>query len=683
MDFNALFNPTSIAVVGASRDPNKIGSAILKNLRITYRGKIFPINPFTEELQGVKTYKNLGMVKEPIDVAVIAVPANGVLGVLKQAEKKGVKFAVIISAGFKEVGPEGAKREEEIKRFLVGKKMRVIGPNCLGIMNMDPPYNATFIDPIVKPLEGNAAIISQSGAIMSAMIDAAIDKRIGFSKMISVGNAVDVDEAELVHALTDDPNTNAIFLYLEGLINGREFLRAAAKASETKPLLILKGGISTDGSRAVISHTGSLSGDNTVYEAAFKRVGAIKVKDMETALLLLRDAPKIRIKSNEIVILTNGGGNGILATDSLSETGLTLAKYNNNTIKELERVLPRGTEIGNPLDIRGDASQARYRDSLKSVARMNKPVIVLFSPQEVAMPIETAKEIINVSAEFSDVTILAAFMGGTRVEKSRLLLLENMVPVYSFPDEPVKVVDALYKYGLYRPPSFSTYEKTKISITKLSPKTNLFGLKAATFLKGLGIDITKGVYIKGQKDAKAAIKEIGFPCVLKIYSGEAPHKNRIGGVVTNIINETELNKAFGTIAEAAKINKVPLQGYELYKHIENSTGIEIILGGHKDKQFGTVVGIGVGGVNVEAINQMFHMIAPITDEDVNAFKESGIAKIVAASGSPQAVNTLIDSAIRLAKIMDKYERITDIDINPVVIKDNTTSALDLKIFVRA
>ncbi len=506
-NFNRLFNPDGIAVIGSSRDPGKVGGVILKNLRITYRGNIFPINKESNEIQGLKAYPKVTAVKENIDIAVIAIPAEGVLDVLKNCEKKKIGFAIVISAGFKESGKEGALLEEGIKRFLKTAKIRVIGPNCLGVINTNPYYNTTFIDPNSKPLEGKTAFLSQSGALLSAIIDDATLDKIGFSKIISVGNSVDINEAKFIDMLKDDENTGAITLYLEGLEDGREFIKSALEASKKKPIIVLKGGKSKSGAEAVSSHTGALAGNDIAYELAFKKAGIISVENIDDLFNFMRDAPTLRVKNDEVIIVTNAGGGGVITTDALYAAGLKLAKLSTNTTNELSKILPKEANIHNPIDVLGDAAPDRYKDVLNVISPLNKPVIVIFSPQKMSLPIETAKEISEIHLQNRDLPMLSVFLGGARIAKAKRFLREVNLPVYSYPHEAVDMLKELYTYSTFSQPAYSISSKIKSKKIKLNLKENLFGIDAKLIFDKLGLKTANGIKVKTEAELMKAAKK--------------------------------------------------------------------------------------------------------------------------------------------------------------------------------
>jgi acetyltransferase len=682
MDSSRLFAPESIAVIGASRDPNKVGSVILKNLRITYRGKLFPVNKNANEIQSIRAYSKISEIKDTVDIAIVSIPAEGVLQVLKECERKKVKFAIVISAGFKESGPDGAKLEQDIKKFLKTAKIRVIGPNCLGIINTNPSYNATFIDPNSKPLEGKTAFISQSGALLSAIMDDATLEKIGFSKIVSIGNETDISAAEMLQVLSSDEKTSAITLYLEGIENGQEFIKSALEVTKKKPIIVLKGGKSKVGATAVSSHTGALAGDNISYELAFKRAGVVSVTNIDDLFNFMRDAPYLKIKSDEVIIITNAGGGGVITTDAMSEAGLKLARLSNNTTNELMKVLPKEAAIHNPIDILGDATPERYKETLEVVSKLNKPIIIIFSPQETSMPIETAKEISEIQLQNKDLPILPVFMGGTRVEKARRFLRENGLPAYNYPNEAVDIIEGLYKYGSFSIPTYSTYDKVKFKKMTLKLKENYFGLDAKGIFDKLGIKTAYGISFKTESELEKAARTTGYPCVLKIGSNTIAHKGEVGGVIVGIKNPEELHKAFIAVKTKAAENHLKPTHYELYKdvNVSEKRHVEILLGGHRDDQFGPLVAVGLGGEYANLLKETVFLLAPLSDNDITEFKSSKIGKLLLAAAKHKVFDEIIEYTIKIAKFMESNPCIKDIDLNPIFLFDDEAIATDFKIF---
>ncbi len=683
MTIEKILNPESIAIIGASRNPNKVGSAILKNIRLSYRGKIFVVNPFADEIQGIKSYKSITNIKDKIDVAVISIPADKVLKALKDCEKKKVGAAIIISAGFKEIGKAGEKREAELKSFLKSSKIRVIGPNCLGVINMDPMANMTFVDPNTKIFKGSTAFISQSGALLSAIVDDASANDIGFSKIISVGNAVDIDEADLIDYLREDEKTKSIVLYLEGLVKGEKFLRSLKEATKKKPVIILKGGRSNKTSSAVMSHTGSLAGDYKAYELAFEEAGAITVSNVDDLFNFMRDAAKFEIKTDEVVVATNAGGGGVITSDHINEQGLKMAQIGDKTVIDLSKILPAESNLHNPIDMLGDAAPDRYKDTLEVVSELNKPTIVIFSPQEMSMPMETAKVIYDTHLNKSNLPLFSVFLGGTNVEKARKFLVERGLPTYEYPNEAVDIISGLYFYYSHKFPTYNRYKKEKAKTVPFKNKVNSFGMNAKLVFDKIGIKTVTGMIISKENELKKAAEKIGYPCVLKISSHTVAHKNKIGGVVTEIKDYTELEKAFKSLNQIIKDEKLTDAKLELYADATNGkkNTVEILLGGHRDLVFGPMIALGIGGVYANEINEIEFALPQISDQKIEELSDTKVGKLIISAGGNQMLDEFIGYIIRLGKFMEENKNVKDIDLNPVIISGNGAMAVDFKIFV--
>jgi acetyltransferase len=683
MDIKGFFEPNSIAVVGASRDPNKVGSAVLKNLIITFHGKVFPVNPFVDEIQGLKAYKSVLSVKEKIDIAVIAIPAQMVLTALKECEKAKIPLAVILSAGFNEIGGEGTKREEDIKKFLSKAKIRIIGPNCLGIINTDPNFNATFLDPNSKVIKGNAGFISQSGALLSAVVDDASTNNIGFSKIISIGNATDISEADIVESFKTDEKTKVLALYLEGLNNGKDFLKAGMSFSQEKPLLILKGGKFKSTSTAVSSHTGSMAGDYKAYELAFNRIGAISVENIDDLFNFMRDAPNIKINSDEVIIATNAGGAGVVTTDHIVNSGLKLAKFNDKLLNELSKALPKEANIHNPVDMVGDATPERYRDTLEILVQQNKPIIILFSPQEMSQPLETAKQIYETHLRHPSVPFLSVFLGGARVDKARKFLLERNMPIYEYPNEAVFMVKGLFTYYSHRAQTFKAIGKEKARYRDLKIKSDVFGIDAKKMFDSIGIKSVEGLKFNSPKDLEKIVSKIGYPCVLKIESNGLAHKNKVGAVILGIKDSKTLDEAFLKLSKIVKEQKINKASFGLYEDV-NKFGedkLEILLGAHRDPQFGPMLAIGLGGIFANEINETMFFLSPISDQDIEELKASKLGRVIKEFSNDNVLDDLVGYIIKLDKFMNANSNVKDIDLNPIILLKDKLFATDFKIFV--
>ena len=683
MNLSRLFEPESVAVIGASRDPNKVGSAVLKNLKLSYKGKIYPINPYADELDGFKTYKSVLNVPWKIDVAIVAIPADGVIDSLKQCEKKKIPFAVVLSAGFREMGGDGFEREAALAKLLEKSGIRLIGPNCLGIINTDIGLNATFIDPDSKVIKGSAGFISQSGAIMSAVVDDASMNKIGFSKVISIGNATDIDEADIIDYLAEDEKTKMLSLYLEGLSDGHKFMKSAAGFTSQKPMVVLKGGKSKASSGSVSSHTGSMAGNYKAYELAFGRSGAISVDNIDDLFNFMRDAPKLKIDSDEVIIVTNAGGAGVITVDHIAATGLKLASFSDSVLSSLRDFLPREANTHNPVDMVGDATPERYKTTLQLLVKQNKPMIILFSPQEMSQPIETAKQVLEVHGKHPDVPMLCVFLGGSRVATARKLLMDGGMPVYEYPNEAVSVIKGLFSYSSHRKQTYSEYSREKLTVKNFNVNSSLFGLGAKKIFDSIGMSSVNGVAFSSKQSMGKALAAVGYPCVMKIESNNVPHKNKIGAVVVGINNKDEAASAFSRLSKVASTNRLKKASFGLYEDANKfgETKIEVLIGAHRDPQFGPMVAVGLGGVFANEIEDTSFLLSEISDSDISELKESRIGRILSGATDEKTFRQVLRYLVIVDKFMVSNESVKDIDLNPLFLFRDRIVATDFKIFV--
>lgn len=673
MDLEKLFRPSSIAVIGASRDPNKVGGVILRNLKQTFKGPIYPVNPNADEIQGLKCYKSVRELKGKVDLAVIAVPAPIVLQVLKDCNYAGVKFVIIISAGFKEIGEKGAKLEEQIKQYISRTNMHVVGPNCMGIIDLNTPYNATFVETSGQLKRGRISFISQSGALLSAVVDIASDKQIKFSKIISVGNAMDIDEADVLDYLAEDPETGAIFLYLEGVTNGRKLLKSLEHASRRKPVFVLKGGKSDKGSEAVKSHTGSIAGSYLAYQLAFKKAGVSELESVDDMFNLMRDITIYSFKNKDVVIITNSGGAGVITADKIRAEGLELAKIDEKLKDKLSKILPEESNKNNPIDVLGDATPERYEKVLDLLLPLKLPTIVIFSPQEMSDPIGTARVILAKQKEYR-APVFAVFLGGSKLSSAMNILIENNIPTYTFPEEAVDVIKAIST-------SYSKEFSEEIKIKPISIKISDFGIKALKVFESLGFTVPKYAEVKS---LDKVAKYIGFPLVLKVNTPEIPHKSKEGLVKVGINSIEEMKKAIAEFQKILKKKGVKTYKIEAYEDINkiDEDKMEILLGVHKDPQFGSILIIGLGGTITNIINETFPILYPLTRKDLKDFENSKIGRAIAAFSSEETLKK-IEEYIKKVLAISIGSDIADIDLNPIVLTPSgKLILLDAKIYGR-
>ncbi|EHP86582.1 acetate--CoA ligase alpha subunit [Methanotorris formicicus] len=677
-NFDAIFNPKSIAIIGASNTEGKVGYSIMKNL-MSFEGRLYPINPKYDEIFGLKCYKSILDVDDEVDLAVIVVPAQAVPKVMEECGEKGVKGAVIISAGFSEVGNCGL--EEEVKKIIKKYNIATIGPNCLGIMNTYNNLNATFGK--IFPNKGNISIISQSGAVLTAILDISPLLNLGFSKIISIGNKIDVQESDLMEYLMSDETIEVVVLYIEG-IKDRGFLNAVKKLSKVKPIIALKSGRTEEGSKAVSSHTGSLAGSDEIYSAAFKEGGILRAETFEELVNLMHIfSTQPLMESNEIGIVTNAGGFGVMATDMCEKYGIKLANFEEKTKEKLRKKLPKTATISNPLDIIGDADTERYKNAISSLMEDKNVngLLIILTPQEMTKPLEVAEEIVKLKSNKKP--IVTSFVGGVSIKGAKSYLRKNGIPSYITPESGVEALSYLYKYSKMKTKEdWDEYlEKVKEEFEEIKNNNketieklfaNLNEYTAKKFLELHGIKIPRGYIAKNKEEAIRYAKELDR-FVMKIVSPNIMHKSDAGCVV---INPDDVGEAFETIINNAKKyfedNEIEgiIEGVLIEEFVD---GLEIIIGGKRDDIFGPVVMTGLGGVFVEVLKDVSFGIYPITKEYAyEMLKSLKSYKILeGVRGRPKRdIESVVDLIVKLGVIMELYDEIKEIDMNPVFVKED-------------
>ena len=615
---------------------------------------------------------------------------------MEEAGVKGVKTVIIITAGFKELGKEGALLERRVGEIAKKYGMRVLGPNCMGIMNTRHRMNATFTN--IRPANGSVAIASQSGAVCSSMLDWSTESQVGFSNFISVGNKVDIDEADLLDYLKDDPATNVIGIYLEGADRGREFMRQALKTSAAKPIIVLKSGRTSTGSKAASSHTGALSGSDKVYDAAFRQANIIRVDTLDEMFDILQVFAHMPLpKGDGLAIITNAGGHGVMAADACSDYGLTLATFEKETIEKLKSYLPPAANVYNPVDVLGDASAARYEFAIKTV--MEDPnvscVAVLLAPLDTVDVMKVAELIASYSGKV-DMPIVGAFVGGTKTREGLKLLQESKVPCYDSPDKAIRALGAMVRYKKMQEAAGDTTpveiegDKQKvraiIDSVRRSGRTTLSESEGKDILRAYGISVPDEVTCKTAEEAAKAAANIGLPVVMKIDSPDIAHKSDVGGVVVGVNSEEDVRMHFELMMSKVR-SRVPgahINGVTVCKMVE---GKEILIGMTRDEQFGPVITFGLGGVFVEIMKDVTQSIAPLTRNNVDTMIKSirSYPILTGARGGKAAdINSLKDVIFRIAQISLDFPDVSELEINPIMVGDEGkgTYAVDALVVLR-
>jgi acetyltransferase len=683
-DLKALFEPKVIAVVGASRRTEAVGYAILKNLvQGGYKGKIYPVNPKATDVLGVKCIPTVAEIPEAIDMAIFIIPGAAVPAELEACAKKGARAAIVISAGFREIGGEGVRLEQEIKRISDAYGVAVLGPNCLGLINNDPllDLNASFAGTI--PKNGNVAFISQSGALGTALLDYARGENVGFSKFVSLGNKVDVTELEILQYLKDDPNTDVIIMYLEDIVRGQEFIDVAREITgdiaKPKPILVIKSGRTAQGAKAASSHTGSLMGSDEVYDAVFAQSGVMRMDSAQEMFdLAIVFANQPLMKGNRVAIVTNAGGPGIMATDACVKYGLQMAEMSPATVAKLKEKLPPTSNFSNPVDVIGDAQHDRYEHALRCViAEPNVDgVIVLLTPQAMTEAEATAKVIVEVDKE-SDKTIVACFMGHADVEAGTKLLKDTQIPQYPFPENAARALAAMNKYQqwLHR-------TRTGVKTYKVDRQAADFVIRQATqdghkflpinqsmdIFSAYEMPVLPWAFVRTAEDAWEQAVKIGFPVVMKVVSQQIIHKVDVGGVRLNLNSADDVQHAFKDIMAVGERLKAKIDGVFMQRMAPK--GREVILGMKRDPHFGPILMFGLGGIYVEALKDVTFRVAPIRElsaydmlRNIRAFK-----LLEGVRGEPPAdLEAIADCLKRLSQLSCDHPEIDEIDINPLMV----------------
>lgn len=689
-----FFKPKSVAVIGASREEGKVGHNILKNIiQYGYKGEIYPVNPKADEILGLKCYSNISAIPKEVEMAVVVVPAKFVPGVIEECGIKGIKGVVIISAGFKEVGGEGAELEKQILEISQKYKMRLWGPNCLGLIDTYSNLNASFAKSM--PARGNIGFMSQSGALGTAILDWAQVEEIGFSKFVSMGNKADVDENDFLRDWDADENTQVITGYLENIKNGPEFMEIARKVTKRTPVVLVKSGSTNAGARAASSHTGSLVGLETSYDAAFKQTGVIRANSMEDLFDLAQGfAFQPLPQGRRVAIVTNAGGPGIITVDACEKSGLKITSFEPTTIEYLRANLPPAANIYNPVDVLGDAPASLYKLALEAVLKDKNvdAVIVLLTPQAPTEVEKTAEVIIELGKKFNK-PVLSCFMGEATISTGMKILNENKFPVYPFPERAAQVLVTMAKHKEWiDEPEHSVihYEVNKEEVSKIiqgvkeKGRVNIVDVEAMKIIQAYGINIVKSKLATTPDEAALAASEIGYPIVMKIASPEILHKSDIGGVRVGINGEQDVKDIFEIMLIRAKrfFPQAPIWGVSIQEMI--GEGKEVILGMSRDPQFGPLVMFGLGGIYAEVLKDVAFRLAPFSLEEALKMVQE-IRTYPLLSGvrgeKPVDIHSIVDSLLRLSQLVTDFPEILEMDINPLKVSNKCAVAIDARITI--
>jgi acetyl coenzyme A synthetase (ADP forming)-like protein len=684
-----IFEPRSIAVIGASATVGTIGNAIFSNiLQSSFKGIVYPVNPKYDSIMSVRAYNNVITIPDSIDLAVIGVPKKAVKNVIKQCAEKGVKGMVLITAGFKEVGEEGKKLEEEITALANKHNIALLGPNCLGIINTQEEISLNANFAISMPRAGNVGLISQSGAIGVAALGYAYQHGLGISKFISIGNKAVVDESDVLEYLIDDEETQIITMYAEDIDHPARFYEMANKANaKQKPIIIIKTGRSVRGALAIQSHTGALSSSDTAYDSLFAQCGVIRVETLAQLFEYAKGFTSlIRPKGNRIAIVTNGGGMGVIATDAAERNGLEMATFEPGTLQSLKKVLPGTANIHNPVDIIGDADAQRLSDTLDEIVKdKNVDAIVVSVTPTVDTDMDAiAFNLCDFAKANPDMTVSANLMS-LKPEPSFLELLKNAnIPYFDFPETNIRVLAAMIKYyeWIDRPPvKIEKFEVKKkkarelFDIIKKEKRTRFTEPESYQLLEAYGMKVVDYRFEKSLDKVLIAANQIGYPVVLKIVSPDILHKLDIGGLKVNLKDDNELKKAYHEINESieSKKNDFKIHGFLIQKYFTEK-GIELIAGANLIKGFGSLIMFGLGGTFVELFKDVAFRLAPLNRHDaLNMIKQTKGYQILKGFRGQASydIESIIDYLLRLSQLLMDFPEIKELDLNPIkVLEDN-------------
>jgi acetyl coenzyme A synthetase (ADP forming)-like protein len=635
----------------------------------------------------LRCFSSINELPETPDLAIIIIPPKQVKDVLEQCAERGIKGAVIITAGFKEVGLEGYRRENELSAIVKQNGIRVLGPNCLGVADTYTPFNGTFATR--APSKGKVAFMSQSGALGTAVLGWSEDNGLGFSDFISLGNKMDLNESDFLEALENDGHTKVIVAYLEGVVDGDRFLDVTKRVSRSKPVIIFKAGITQAGARAVSSHTGTLAGSENAYEAAFKKCGAIRANTVEDLFMIARGfASQSPPRGDRVAVVTNAGGPGIITSDALERGGLRLAQFQDDTGRELRKILPPASSVYNPVDVLGDADPDRYKIAIQTVLKDPgiDALLVILTPQAMTKADAVASAVIE-STRGVNITVLSIFMGGREVSGAAKLLDEAGIPNFEFPEEAVDTLSCMTSYTdfLNRPRDtrvrFQVDKgKTEQIFNEIRKKNRkeLVEVEAQQVLSAYGIAVARTILATNIEECVKAGREIGYPVVAKIASPQILHKTDVGGVVVDINNSDELISAYEKITGNAQriVPDANIWGIVVQEMLPESR--ELIIGMNRDSQFGPLLMVGLGGIYVEVLKDVSFRLAPIGEEEAREMLQElkSYWLLQGARGQkPADIDAVIEILLRVSQLVTDFSNISELDINPLRVMDDGKGCL--------
>ena len=673
-----IFNPRSIAVIGASRHRGKVGYAIMRNLIMNeYQGKLFPVNPKADSVWGIKAYPSVLDIPDSVDLAIIMIPADLVEGVVEECGKKGVRGLVVITAGFREIGPVGEAREKTLKDLAKKYGMVLVGPNCMGVINTHPEVrmDATFAP--TPPLQGHLSFLSQSGALGVAILDHAKNLQLGFAKFVSLGNKTDVSGNDCLVSWEDDPETHVILMYLENFGNPKNFVRIARALTKKKPVIAVKAGRTEAGGRATVSHTGSLGGSDIAADAAFTQTGVMRANSIEELFdYAMAFARQPLPKGKRVAIITDAGGPAIMCTDFLIQQDMEMATLSEATVESMRAWAPPEASLRNPVDLIASAGAEEYRKAVEAV--MKDPnvdaLIAIYVPPIVTEEVAVAQAIIE-GAKAAKKPVLCNFLGRSEASPGFVELVRNSIPSYLFPESAARTIAMMYRHREYLEREEGDYPRFEVDReaarrildrAKREGRTRLGETEAMELLRAYGFKIAKGRFCKDTEEAEDAAAKIGYPVAVKAVGPKIVHKTEFGAVALEIRSSEELRAACGRMERRLRNAKVEVDGFLVQEFVR--AGKETIIGMNRDKVFGPLLAFGLGGIYVEWLKDVAFGLAPITDMDaVRMIRSIRTYPLLEGVRGEKAcdVHALADALLRLSVLVEDFDEITEIDLNPV------------------
>ncbi len=693
---DAIFNPSSIAVIGASAEEKKVGYAVLKNLIDDYKGKIYPVNPGRQEILSLPCYPAVSSIPDRVDLAVIVIPAKFVSEALTDCAKAGVKGVVVITAGFKEVGGEGINREKQIVEIVRNAGMRMVGPNCLGVMNTKIKMNASFAAEM--PPEGRVAFFSQSGALGVAIIDWALENNFGFSKFVSFGNKGDLNETDFLEYFAKDLDTDVILGYIEDVVDGKRFLEISKEVTKIKPVILIKSGATEAGARAASSHTGALAGSDRAFTEAFRKAGIIRAQGIQelfdiAEMFISNKKPKGR----RLLIVTNAGGPGIIAADTADRLGIKLDPMSRASIDNIAEKLPSNASLYNPVDIIGDATSERYKVVLEQALKdeIAQGICVILTPQAMT-DVDNIADVVISASKNTEKPIFTTFIGGQRIKNAIKRLKANNIPNFTDPSVAINAYRKLINFvelinretqegdSIEIPSMNINRAKDILERLKSSGISEIGGEEALEILSLYGFSFPDRALAKTPMEAVAIAERIGYPVVMKVSSPHILHKTDVGGVKLNLTNEKAVYNAFVEIT--SNVQRVMpdafIEGVMVYEMVTG--GKEIILGVSYDKTFGHMIMFGLGGIYVEVLKDVSFRIIPVSEQEayemINEIKASRILDGVRGE-KPYDKKDIVNCIRKLSKLVQDFPIIKEVDINPYLVMNNGGIGLDARIII--